>query len=39
MTGLASTINAQPNMTGGNLTGGNLTGGNLTGRKLDWKET
>jgi uncharacterized protein YjbI with pentapeptide repeats len=34
MTGLASTINAQPNLTGGNLTGGNLTGGNLTGGNL-----
>jgi hypothetical protein len=29
MTGLASTINAQSNMTGGNMTGGNMTGGNM----------
>ena len=29
MTGLASTINAQSNMTGGNMTGGNMTGADL----------
>ena len=31
VTGLASTIYAQSNMTGGNMTGGNMTGGNMTG--------
>jgi hypothetical protein len=31
VTGLASTINAQSNMTGQNMTGGNMTGGNMTG--------
>jgi hypothetical protein len=30
MTGLASTINAESNMTGGNMTGGNMTGGNMS---------
>lgn len=30
VTGLASTINAQSNMTGGNMTGGNMTGGNMS---------
>ena len=30
MTGLASTIYAQSNMTGGNMTGGNMTGGNMS---------
>ena len=30
MAGLASTINAQSNMTGGNMTGGNMTGGNMS---------
>ena len=28
VSGLASTIYAQSNMTGGNMTGGNMTGGN-----------
>jgi hypothetical protein len=28
--GLASTIYAQSNMTGGNMTGGNMTGGNMS---------
>ena len=31
VTGLASSIYAQSNMTGGNMTGGNMTGGNMTG--------
>jgi hypothetical protein len=31
VTGLASTIYAQSNMTGGNVAGGNVTGGNVTG--------
>ena len=31
MTGLASTINAQSNMTGANMTGANMTGANMTG--------
>jgi hypothetical protein len=31
VSGLASTIHAQSNMTGGNMTGGNMTGGNMTG--------
>ena len=30
VTGLASTIYAQSNMTGGNMTGGNMTGGNTS---------
>jgi hypothetical protein len=30
VTGLASSIYAQSNMTGGNMTGGNMTGGNTT---------
>ncbi|MGB7663512.1 MAG: hypothetical protein WBL67_12330 [Nitrososphaeraceae archaeon] len=30
VTGLASTINAQSNMTGGNMTGGNMTGATST---------
>jgi hypothetical protein len=30
VTGLASSIYAQSNMTGGNMTGGNMTGGNMT---------
>jgi len=30
VTGLASSISAQSNMTGGNMTGGNMTGGNMT---------
>ena len=30
VTGLASTLNAQSNMTGGNMTGGNMTGGNMS---------
>jgi hypothetical protein len=32
--GLASTIYAQSNMTGGNMTGGNMTGGNMTGGNM-----
>jgi hypothetical protein len=31
VTGLASSIHAQSNMTGGNMTGGNMTGGMSTG--------
>jgi hypothetical protein len=35
VTGLASTIYAQSNMTGGgNMTGGNMTGGNMTGGNM-----
>ena len=34
VTGLASTLNAQSNMTGGNMTGGNMTGGNMTGGNM-----
>ena len=34
VTGLASTINAQSNMTGQNMTGGNMTGGNMTGGNM-----
>ena len=30
VSGLASTIYAQSNMTGGNMTGGNMTGGNMS---------
>ena len=30
VTGLASIIYAQSNMTGGNMTGGNMTGGNMS---------
>jgi hypothetical protein len=30
MTGIASIIYAQSNMTGGNMTGGNMTGGNVS---------
>ena len=34
MTGLASTINAQSNMTGANMTGANMTGANMTGANM-----
>ena len=34
VTGLASSIYAQSNMTGGNMTGGNMTGGNMTGGNM-----
>jgi hypothetical protein len=30
VTGFASIIYAQSNMTGGNMTGGNMTGGNMS---------
>ena len=34
MTGLASTVNAQSNMTGANMTGANMTGANMTGANM-----
>ena len=34
VTGFASSIYAQSNMTGGNMTGGNMTGGNMTGGNM-----